>query len=168
MPRFRDGPIEVNPFFDGETLSELRDVGHGHRINIVDASYDIPRSSRRVDFPQSSAEALLGVARLIPIEDDLVIVMSPDPELGGKETKEVLEDINGVAWRKFEAMRRILGDRRLKMIEGRYRYGKDESDCVGFYDLANNPDEAHLFMRTIDDLPFACASLVAGHSQRTE
>jgi hypothetical protein len=38
----------------------------------------------------------------------------------------------------------------------------------GFYDLANNHGENTLFIVTQDALPFACASLIAGHAQRTE
>ena len=169
MPPFRQGPIVVDRHINGETLMELREIGHGHRVNVVDASYDIPRGARVVHYPGSSAAALEGILSLIPNEG-YVDVMHPDPDIPPG-------DPNG--YKAAVAFGKILDEDIVK--EGRpywrYRLAEqqaadvdkgDGSDAeLGFYDIANNHGPNTLFVRTIDDLPFACASLVVGHSQRT-
>ncbi len=185
MPPFRNGFIEVDLKFDGDALKALRDIGHGHRINIVDASYDIPRGAEIVKYPGTSAEAFLGVVKLIPIEGEDsahpdVTVMSPDATLA----IEIEDKPNHVAARAGEAFF-AAGEDLVQMQVGSHvnigdsfastdwtdtssRVREDIAGLDGFYTIASNPREQHLFIKTIDELPFACVSLVAGHSQRTE
>lgn len=171
MPPFRAGPIEVDRRFDGETLRELRDIGHGHRINIVDASYDIPRGAKVVNFPGSSADALVSVFRLIPVEGDMVTIMGADHIFGpeqaekalSKETRELLTSAYGLFDRALDViLKEVIKEGEINDLAIIPRDGEH-----GFYEIANNPDQASLFIRTIDELPFACATLLAGHSQRT-
>ena len=157
MPPFREGPIKVDRRFDGDALKELREIGHGHAINIVDASYDIPRGSKVIRFPGSSADALLGVVRLIPIEGE-VVIMDRDEEMDATDPRA--ESVSAIASRLFEEALDIA------------RNDGVELDCHwvlrdGFYEDANNAPYA-LFIRTIDTLPFACALLDTGHSQQTD
>ncbi len=168
MPPFRTGPIEVDRRFDGNVLRELRDIGHGHRVNIVDASYDIPRGTRVVKFPGSSADALKGIVQLIPVENDRLDIMIPDPVVADESHYLVAH-----AECRFRAAADKLRDpsgpniNLVAVFHNRYA-GQEEGTPTGFYDLANNHGINTLFVRTIDELPFACVSLVAGHSQRTE
>jgi L-fucose mutarotase/ribose pyranase (RbsD/FucU family) len=162
MPPFREGPVIVTRKLDGETLQELRTIGHEHQVNIVDASYDIPRGARTVNFPGSSAEALLGIARLIPIEDDAVSVMVRDRGWGDENPAQATTAFEEVAVRL-----RSEGIDLKELIHSHRNYDAGSPKGAGFYDVANSAPAA-LFVRTIDDLPFACASLVVGHSQRTE
>lgn len=46
-------------------------------------------------------------------------------------------------------------------------HGHDGTPNPGFYTVANNESEDTLFIRTPDDLPYACATFVIGHSQRS-
>ena len=176
MPPFREGNIQVDRKFNGEALRFLRDVGHGHRINIVDASYDIPEGSRIIDFPGSSAEAYEEIIRLIPIEGEgdgkLPMLMGSD-----KKMKDLLEENEGhPANRAFGAFYAAevrlnkdgIGDADWSGSDVVRRLDDDDPSGNGFYTIANDPDQPHTFIRTVDDLPFACASLVVGHSQRTE
>jgi L-fucose mutarotase/ribose pyranase (RbsD/FucU family) len=166
MPPFRKRTI-IDPRFDGEALHELRDIGHGHRINIVDASYDIPRGARVIKFPGSSADALLGIIRLIPIEDNEVAIMEQDAEFANSP----LSHIARRASLAFEQIVDKLPAKNEPELLRRRRLTEEEvldtPGNVGFYELANRNIEQSLFVRTTDELPFACASLVAGHSQRT-
>lgn len=191
MPPFRRGPIEVNPGFQGDALGKIRDVGHGHRINVVDASYDIPDGSTIFDFPGSSADALKSIVRLIPIEGEhegqpAITIMSPDTKSRHEIDKIIDQGAaeNEVSCRALIAFMEALeelnqegvgpalhGRRSIDWMNAdlRYRLDADEVNwTTGFYGMANNPDEPHFFVRTIDDLPFACASLIVGHSQLTE
>jgi L-fucose mutarotase/ribose pyranase (RbsD/FucU family) len=174
MPPFREGPIEVDPRFDGEALHELRDIGHGHRVNIVDRSYDIPRGARTIKFPGSSADALLGIVRLVPLEEGSIVeYMRPDATI--ETAIEGSNSVNFAARSAFRDAAEVLVKQPRRIGINLYPlYRKDEDESAqnsgdpGFYTVANSGDERHLFVRTIDDLPFACASLVVGHSQRTE
>lgn len=167
MPPFREGQIEVDRRFNGEGLHALRDIGHGHMVNVVDASFDIPENARVIDYPGSSADCLLSIVRLIPVEHEEVVVMAPDPSF--------TEDTNPVGFLALaaftEALSKLYHDdnyddvviSRLFRKDDQYTDGKG-----GFYSLANDPATPKLYFRTTDDLPFACASLIAGHSQRTD
>jgi L-fucose mutarotase/ribose pyranase (RbsD/FucU family) len=165
MPPFRKGPIVVDRRFDGEALHALRDAGHGRRINIVDASYDTPEGATKIRFPGSSADALSGIVRLIPIEAGEVTYMQPDPEAD--------TDIARTAGKRFERVVKSLAEQENPIkIELNERYRENgaelaESGRPGFYSLANTGNEQRIFVVTVDSLPFACASLVIGHSQRT-
>ncbi len=189
MPPFREGPIKIDRKLSGEALHFLRDVGHGHRINIVDASYDIPPHAVIIDFPGTTAEAYEAIIRCIPIENEnsekqtKVVGMAWDEDLDTGEDFEAYESsIYTLAARAIqEAGDRLMVDgvSRAKGDEGTYmvwgesdesigRLDGEEAGQQGFYSIANNPDQPHTFIRTQDDLPFACVSLVVGHSQRTE
>ncbi len=167
MPPFRKRPILVDPRFDGDALKELRDIGHGHRVNVVDASYDIPRGAKIVKFPGSSADALKGIVRLIPVEDDRVDVMLRDPELRDVPNDSVYIQAD----HEFdEAMAQLIDTDRIELeIYHRFRQTEQEEiEPEGFYAMANEHGDNTLYVLTIDELPFACASIVAGHSQRAE
>lgn len=168
MPPFRHGSIEVDSLLLGEALHELRDIGHGHRINIVDASYDIPRGKRVVGYPGASARALDSIARLIPIEGYRVEIMAVDRQIA-KDARS--DHISARAGSLFSTVvERSLESAGIALeLEWLYRdaeYGDFEADRF-FYDVANSADNS-TFFRTIDNLPFACATFVAGHSQLTE
>jgi L-fucose mutarotase/ribose pyranase (RbsD/FucU family) len=166
MPPFREGPIIVDRRFDADALYELRRIGHEHQINIVDASYDIPRGAKVIKFPGSSAEALLGIVRLIPIEKDSVEIMERDAELEQDDPDG--QHISAQASHAFEdALETARHENDIDLdVHWNYRHVQAGSNGAGFYDDANNAPNS-LFVLTTDDLPFACVSLVAGHSQRT-
>lgn len=182
MPPLREMPISVDRRLDGETLHELRDIGHGHRINIVDASYDIPRGARVVKFPGTSAQALEAVVRIIPIEGENndhatspIVVMDADAELesqftddGGTINYEHIAKQAAAAFFKVGTKLNELGVGTVDWQDLQYSYRHDMETGEGFYTMANGSPETSLFIRTIDELPFACASVIAGHSQRTE
>lgn len=113
-------------------LGMLRDVGHGRRINLVDRSYDRPEGARVLDYPGSSANALLGVARLIPIEDDEAVTMNPDPDI----------DIDTPAYdakRGFEEVASALrSEDKPVSLYPVFRKDEDEDglDGKGFYSIA--------------------------------
>ncbi len=181
MPPLRETPIVVDRRLDGETLHELRDVGHGHRVNVVDASYDIPRGARVVKFPGTSAQALEAVVRIIPIEGENnelgcspIVVMDADAELESQFTDDGTINYEHIAKRAAATFFKV-GTQLNELEIGtevdwqdlQYRYRQDSSEGEGFYSMANGSPETSLFIRTIDELPFACASVVVGHSQRT-
>lgn len=160
MPPFRKGPIVVDRRFDGEALLELRDIGHGHRVTIVDDSYDIPRGAKTIKFPGSAAEALLGVVRLISIEGP-VEIMARDEKLA--TTDPTKDHISAEASKAFDRAQDIARIEGIDLeIEGLHREGED-----GFYDKAKNAPNS-LFIWAVDELPFACASLIVNHAQLTE
>jgi L-fucose mutarotase/ribose pyranase (RbsD/FucU family) len=178
MPPFREGPIRVDRRLSGVLLKELREVGHGHRINIVDASYDIPRESVVHDFPGDSADAYLSIARVIPIEREDsegevdVCAMLPDQHLldnvvpGIADSRIYIKarsNFKGVGSKLTREIEKV----DFTNIEECSRHdGVDYEGSKGFYSLANSQANPHFFVRTIDELPFACISLVVGHSQR--
>lgn len=193
MPPFREGPIKIDRRLSGEMLHFLRDVGHGHRINIVDASYDIPQGSTVIEYPGSTAEAFEAVTRVIPLEVESAplaentIEMRTDKSIEEKvgfdeSQKHVASAASRALARSFERLRNdgIYPEGGWETSVGvRFRLDEDEiTDAMnegpdaevydGFYTIANNPDKPHTFIRTQDNLPFACVSLVVGHSQLTE
>jgi hypothetical protein len=160
MPPFREGPINFDRQIDGDLLKFLYEVGHGHRINIVDASYDIPHNSRVLKYPGSTSDAIRGIVSLIPIEDcDL---MYPDPD--SQESKIMRKAYLQMA----QALNTPAIDNDTFSTGIFFRLDKDSPDGKGFYTIAKDPGTPHTFIRTRDDLPFACAGLIVGHSQRTE
>lgn len=193
MPPFREGPIKVDRKLSGELLHFLRDVGHGHRINIVDASYDIPEGSTVIEYPGSTSEAFEAITRVIPLEVETAPQVKNTIEM--RADRAIDERIGFYESEKhiaFAAARALEGSYKRLRDDGIYpeggwkdtvrvtfRLDEDEiADALaegedakvydGFYNIANNPDKPHTFIRTQDDLPFACVSLVVGHSQRTE
>lgn len=176
MPPFREKGVKVDRKLDGDALKMLRDVGHGHRINIVDASYNIPEGAQVIKFPGTSAEAYSAVLHLIPVDEDMdaVTIMGVDRSLDDDEAalramgafSDVERQLNeeGLGsndnpgterdWSESFAINRLSQE---SLLGGE-----------GFYDIANNPNVASTFIRTIDELPFACASIVVGHSQRAQ
>lgn len=166
MPPFREGQIKIDRGLSGDLLKFLREVGHGHRVNVVDASYDIPRGATVLDYPGSSAAALVGILSLIPIEGDEVTYMETDQQL------DRVQDHGSVQFAARAALHAVQDGLKEDGIgiafDGRYRLDEQETEKVGFYSMANGQLETTTFVRTIDDLPYACASLVVGHSQRTE
>ncbi|MEK7620893.1 MAG: hypothetical protein AAB395_00890 [Patescibacteria group bacterium] len=196
MPPFREGLVKVDRKLSPELLFFLRDVGHGHRINIVDASYDIPKDSVVIDFPGTTAEAFEAVSRLIRIDGeedstspvvnitemlwdekfDDIANKKPRPDHVAFLASKALHD----SYRRLEADKVGVPHRKglppLLYPQESQLYSRTHKDQVtrtneegqGFYSIANNSEEPHTFIRTQDDLPFACVSLVVGHSQRTE
>jgi hypothetical protein len=150
----------------GEALKALEESGHGRRIAIVDASYDIPRSAQKVDYRgQSSAQALLGVLKLAPIENKSLTIMGPDgdaqaddPELAWQASRDIEEAYRSIDWGE-----EFPGGANLAR-----RLDEDQGATVqeGFYTIANSSDT--LFIRTPDTLPYACATFLVGHSQTGE
>lgn len=196
MPPFREGPIKIDRKLSGELLHFLREVGHGHRINIVDASYDIPLGSTVIEYPGATAEAFEAIARLIRIdgeEDSTSPVVNitemlwdekfndiankkPKPDHVAFLASNALHD----SYRRLEADKVGVPHRKglppLLYPQESQLYSRTHKDQVprvaeeeqGFYSIANSSEEPRTFIRTQDDLPFACVSLVVGHSQRTE
>lgn len=160
---------------DGNALKALEESGHGRRLAIVDASYDIPRWAQVVNYlGQTSAEALHGIASLVPIEEDSLTLMYPD-----------IDDHSKLADDAYEAFLTVHGQL-LKELGSKITIGslyrKDAADLSellqdaddaeeeeeGFYSVANNEAQDTLFVRTRDTLPYACATFIVGHSQQTE
>lgn len=168
MPPFRKGPIIVSRRFSADALHELRERGHGHRFNVVDASYPIPPGARTITFPGTTAEALLDIARIIPIEDNSVTLMDCDTVFD----KDPMDSVNKAASNAAEDIAATLQDDdspvELTFYERRRLTEEEEPGELGFYELADDPSQAATYVRTIDPLPFACLTFRAGHSQRTE
>lgn len=162
MPPFRE-ERRVDRGLPGKALETLERSGHLRRMAIVDTSYPIPRWAEEVDYRgRSSADALLGVVRLVPVEG-VVEFMSPDPDDNREEAKEALKAFNQ-AFVELESEIPELQDQ----VGERHRLDDDEPEGVGFYSLANDPHADTLFLRTGDRLPYACATFVIGHSQVPE
>ncbi len=150
---------------NGEALKALEESGHGRRLAIVDASYNIPRWAQVVEYHgHSSAQALLGIGRLLPIELGSIRVMIADREEESHRAElEFAESCNHLT----DELKQNLG------YEGIYRLDDQESDfrgespikSLGFYSLANNEVEDTLYVRTRDTLPYACATFIIGHMQ---
>lgn len=183
MPPLRETPIRIDRRLDGETLHELRDIGHGHRVNIVDASYDIPRGARVVKFPGTSAQALEAVVLIIPIEGENnelgqspIVVMDADAELesqftdasGNIDYEHIAKQAAATFFKVGTRLNELEIGVEVDWQDLQYKYRQDGVTGEGFYSMANGSPENSLFIRTIDELPFACASVVVGHSQRTE
>ena len=148
---------------DGDALRALETSGHGRRLAIVDASYDIPRWAEVVDYHGlSSANALLGIVRLIPVEGELEF-MSPDPP---ETICAALKIFNGVA-RMLEREGHLPTDEKGEAtVLERHRLDEQEEVLTqGFYSIVNDREADTLFVRTRDGLPYACATFVIGHSQ---
>jgi L-fucose mutarotase/ribose pyranase (RbsD/FucU family) len=163
MPPFREKPVRVDPLIDGEMLHELRDIGHGHWVHIVDASYDIPRDAKVVNYSGTSANALLGIARLIPIDTDERYhhIMTRGENAGEEDPDE--KKVSAQALKAFEEIvDQLLTDEEGQIfLDPYYSYPED-------FHAEVDDEPKSLFVRTIDDLPFACMSLRVGHSQLTD
>lgn len=150
---------------NGEALMALEESGHGRRLAIVDASYDIPREAQSVDYRgQTSAEALKGILALVPYEPGTMVVMVSPSEV----TEGSAADRSHDAFQ--EALDELFPAEQYPNSEGMEcsvlvppKGWPGEGD--GFYDLVNH--EHTLFVRTPDRLPFACISFIIGHSQDT-
>lgn len=152
----------------GEALKALEESGHGRRIAIVDPSYNIPKWAQVIDYRgPNSAQALLGIVKLVPVEtEEPIVFMRFDPS---EEDKPVAAQ----AYRNFtetEYSEEISPFRVNKAVLPRLdqdaiEQGKGD---IGFYSIANNEAENTLFIRTPDTLPYACVTFVIGHSQITE
>jgi hypothetical protein len=156
MPPFRSEKILVDPLFDGEMLHELRDIGYGHEIVIVNVVYDTPRDARVVRYPGSTADAYLGIATLVPIEEQsLVMEGNPEgPDKGDDELDEVadkLRELSMSGWARDFSPDLVWADNGEK----------------GFRDHVGEKSNT-LFVRTIDELPFACVSLTVANPQLSE
>ncbi|MBI2009112.1 hypothetical protein HYS84_01730 [Candidatus Saccharibacteria bacterium] len=162
MPPFRE-ERRVDRGLPGKALRALEESGHGRRMAIVDTSYPIPRWAETVDYRgRSSADALLGVVRLIPVEGK-VEFMSPDPNDSREGAKEALEAFNQV-FVKLESEIPELQDR----VGERHRLDHDELDGIGFYSITNDSEVDTLYLRTGDRRLYACATFLIGHSQVPE
>ena len=185
MPPFREGPIHVDRRLDEDALYELRKAGHGVRIHIVDASYPIPDGAKTIKFPGTSAEAFGAIVRVIPVADDSasvpnMIAMRPDNEPFGKEG--IIDDdshVTNLADVALMAVAKKLHYEGVGKAEGAEhapdwtaveRIEREDTieEGPGFYSRAQESGIQHIFVRTVDNLPFACVSLVVGHSQRTQ
>lgn len=150
---------------NGRALKALEESGHGRRLAIVDASYDIPAWAEVIDYTgQTSADALEGIGRLVPIEGGLD-VMLPDPG----DDSEHADDAEAAFFAARDRLGKVL--RQALPINGLQRL--DEADPgnpedSGFYSLVNDESARTLFVRTRDVLPYACASFMIGHAQSVE
>ncbi|MBI2592119.1 hypothetical protein HYW36_01445 [Candidatus Saccharibacteria bacterium] len=144
---------------DGDALRALEKSGHGRRLAIVDASYNIPRWAEVVNYHgSSSADALFGIVKLVPVEEASMDFMVPDPDKEG-ETR-ALEAFQKVAERIAKEMPEVDAG------AGEYpRLDKDSDEGAGFYTVVNDQEQDTLFVRTRDRLPYACATFVIGHAQ---
>ena len=140
---------------NGTILKALEESGHGRRIAVVDASYNIPRWAQVVDYAgATSVDALIGILRLVPYEGTISL-MRPDETTNPNDW--VFGDLATIALeQEFDEPDVV---RRLDTI-----YEGSET-APGFYTIANNPDEDTLFVRTRDTLAYACATFIVGHSQ---
>jgi hypothetical protein len=134
---------------NGALLQALEECGHCEQIIIADASLNIPHDAYRRDYQgDSSAQALLGIIALVPVEEGTRITcMAPDPPARTCKAMEVF--------------RSTIGFR----IESLPRNGDHRKGGLGFYDLINDSEMPTLFVRTRDILPFASARFLVGHAQ---
>jgi hypothetical protein len=141
----------------GEALKALEESGHGRRLAIVDASYNIPRWAQTVDYRrETSSQALMGILRLVPVEGDHIDLMSPDPDDDKPTSHEAYIRLSSCIEHLFDGHKQ--GN--VHRLDEQENAGEK-----GFYSLANNQEEDTLFFRTSDKLPYACATFIIGHSQ---
>lgn len=162
----------------GEVLKALEESGHGRRLAVVDASYNIPRWAQTVDYRgQTSAEALAGVLALVPVDEESITIMVCDPSDENKNSTEAEGIFKDVVVKAGYNKNYSLAERGYDQLaeeaamiesEGGATIEEFTASIKPFYDLANNPDEDTLFIRTPDTLPYACATFVIGHSQTGE
>jgi len=159
VPAFRETALTIDPRFNNKPLQELSAMGASHRITIVNANYDIPGGMQSVGFPGSSADALLGIARLIPIEEEVIILRHEN------QVRDVIEYESGRAFYRADMTLRNQEPPIILKLKNRCQSTADNLfKRPGFYQVISNPYEQHLFVRTIDELPFACCSLVVAHN----
>lgn len=157
MPPFRAELVAVDRLLSPKLLAHLRRIGHGHRLTIVDDSYDIPEKSKRLSFPGNSARALLAVARLIQIENDVVTYMKPDEgaPIEAHRAKHAFSEV----------VRQLSRDDDIGIaLRGLYR-NREAGAGPWFYDLADDPAQKHSFILATEPRPFGCVTMDVGHSQ---
>ena len=148
---------------NGEALKALEESGHGQMIAVVDSSYPIPREAQVIDYRgPSSAAALEGVLRLVPVEPGPLYMMMPDSD----DSRAIAKEAQGHTGAAIGRVARELDERELWMLQLTAVARLDTDSQPGFYSIVDKADT--LFIRTIDDLPYACAAFVIGHSQRSE
>ena len=139
---------------NGGALKALEESGHGERIAIVDPSYAIPEGSRVVSYQgDSSAQALRGILRLVPLEGPVTCMLADENVTTNEAHEEFIEVIHELG---VQADWRDRHDTDLP--DSRY-------DWRGFYTIVNNSDESTIFLRTRDKKAYACATFLVGHSQ---
>ena len=145
----------------GRALKALEESGHGRRLAIVDASYNIPRWAQVIDYRgETSTEALKGILRLIPVEGNLGIMVPDTTDSSGGIQGERGPFVDEAV----EEAAKVLEGRTVDFLD---RFDRD-SGKLGFYSVANNPAEDTLYIRTPDRLPYACATMLIGHMQTEE
>jgi hypothetical protein len=125
----------------------------------VDASYNIPRWAEVIAYHgRSSASALFGIVKLVPVEENRIDFMMPDPSADSPAYR---------AQNGFElAADELEEELQIKLKTGNIpRLDLYSPHGKGFYTIANNVEEDTLFVRTRDRLPYACATFIVGHSQ---
>lgn len=143
---------------DGKMLWALEELGHGNQVVVVDPSYPIPRGSKVVDYHgHSSAMALKGILDLVPHE-------SMDGDEGSTDVVAMDTDDGAptAVSDEFDDIAEQLG------IDLTYEPRNPVDDLggsKGFYVEASDPSKDTLFVRTRDDLAYACARFIVGHSQ---
>lgn len=149
---------------NGEALKALEESGQGRRIAIVDASYNIPRWAQVVDYAgKTSLEALVGILKLVPWEGS-ILLMLPDegtePSQWGKNGPycdvAVTELDNEFDYPEAHGISRL---------DGPTINSVTEKKLPGFYSIANDESVDTLFVRTRDEMPYACATFIVGHAQ---
>jgi len=142
---------------NGEALKALEESGHGRRIAVVDASYNIPRWSQAIDYNgKTSVEALVGILKLVPHEGN-ILLMKPDSDVTEYGDGPFC-DIAATEVDEALGYPKQFGILRLDTIE-------NDEEVPGFYSTANDESVDTLFIRTRDTMAFACATFVVGHSQ---
>lgn len=143
---------------NGEMLKALEEIGHGAQIAVVDASYDIPVGSQVVNYQgDSTAQALEGILKLVPIDEDKNVISLMGPDDHGAECPALRDELAVTQRLGLQAgVIKRLGEPSAAEWSGGY---------LGFYRIANNPEVHTLFVRTRDEKAYACAQFIVGHSQ---
>lgn len=147
----------------GKALKALEESGHGRRVAIVDASYNIPGWAQVVTYRgETSLQALLGILSLVPFENEIWL-MVPDGN-GGQTTDDESGPFCDDA---VDALDKTFDYPHITAVH-RFDSVSDGETEIGFYPLANDSTTDTLFIRTVDRMPYACASFIIGHMQINE
>ncbi|MEI9913567.1 MAG: RbsD/FucU domain-containing protein [Candidatus Saccharibacteria bacterium] len=140
---------------NGNMLKVLEESGHGDRIVVIDPSYSVPEGAKVIDYQgDSSASALVGILRLVPSES-VITIMDADPsnEVSNRAGLEFIKSLGGAG---------LMADLATPLP----RLTEDAPvGQVGFYELVNGIEVPTIFVRTRDELAYACATFIVGHSQ---
>lgn len=151
MPIPRGEQIIIPKTITPELLTTLDNLGHNHRIVVVDHSYDIPVGFHRRDVVELSNESSPQVAAdilgVMPADtEDSIVPMLPN-ENDPPEHFRAMKEFNELVPSHGEALRCAY------------------KGAVGFYAMVNSLQIPTTFIKTMDPRPYACVTWLNGHVQ---